>query len=709
MHQPEKIENNRACQASTRRVPERLKAWWPPLVVWLVSMLIYGLTLAPTVTGEDSGELIAAAYGTGVAHPSGYPLWTILATLSIKLLPFGAVAWRVNLLSAVLAALAAAVLCRILQRFLALKPLMAVSAALCFASGRHLWSQAVIAEVYTLHVLLFCLVLYFTMAWLQTVRNRDLYMVALLAGLALANHHVAVLLGPVLLATVLARRARIFISPRVIILSLVFLMVGLLPYLYLPVAAHDNPYLNWGDPDTWEAFVRHVLRQQYGDESMHAARTPHRLLGHLGVLWSWNVEQYTLAAVPLIIAGVVHLARRQKQLFYLSLALFAVHTVGLMGLMNFNFQRQELFCARVFQLPAYVISALWLAVGAQQIAVQLAAYLPGRRLAIVLPEALLAILWSIILLSNFNANNMRHYYYAYDHAGNILDSLEPNALILPSGDHNTFPVIYRHYVEGLRPDIVIGDKYGYIEYGLYQGMPDAPPRIRTRRQREEIEAYLIKSSGRPVYYTVKPRLDLLEGYRAATYGMLFRIFAPDEEVLARKLPQYYYRNLTDSHSAYDHAATVILSDYHFQLAANALRQGRTELALNHIDQAAALSAGLKEEMNNLGTLLAEFGLNGQAVGFYERAARLDNRYLTPRWNLAHLFKAQGDTMHAIQVFNDLARIESKDYRIFGELGFLLRQYGDEQLAIQNWGKSLALNPDQPQVLDALRKISSPLK
>lgn len=73
---------------------------------------------------------------------------------------------------------------------------------------------------------------------------------------------------------------------------------------------------------------------------------------------------------------------------------------------------------------------------------------------------------------------------------------------------------------------------------------------------------------------------------------------------------------------------------------------------------------------------------------------------------AYLFKSQGDIVHSIQVFNDLARLEQDDYRIFGELGFLLREHGDTDLAIKNWGKSLAINPDQPQIINALSDLSS---
>src|SRR5215475_13854809 len=77
--------------------------------VFVIALLLYMLTLAPTVTLVDSGELILAAHGLGVAHPPGFPLWILLAHLA-SLLPFGNVAARINFSSAFFAALACAML-----------------------------------------------------------------------------------------------------------------------------------------------------------------------------------------------------------------------------------------------------------------------------------------------------------------------------------------------------------------------------------------------------------------------------------------------------------------------------------------------------------------------------------------------------------------------------------------------------------------------
>ncbi|MBE9565334.1 MAG: DUF2723 domain-containing protein, partial [Proteobacteria bacterium] len=81
------------------------------LGVFVAVFAVYLLTIIPTVVDQDSGELVAVAHGLGVAHPTGYPLWTLLAR-AFDFLPVGHTsAYRVALLSAVSAAGAAALVC----------------------------------------------------------------------------------------------------------------------------------------------------------------------------------------------------------------------------------------------------------------------------------------------------------------------------------------------------------------------------------------------------------------------------------------------------------------------------------------------------------------------------------------------------------------------------------------------------------------------
>src|SRR5258708_4770803 len=85
----------------TRRSSARTAWLVPVLASGLVPLAAYLCTLHPGLPAGDSGELITVAATGGVAHPPGYPLYTMLAGLWLQTFPFGNIAWRLNVFSAV--------------------------------------------------------------------------------------------------------------------------------------------------------------------------------------------------------------------------------------------------------------------------------------------------------------------------------------------------------------------------------------------------------------------------------------------------------------------------------------------------------------------------------------------------------------------------------------------------------------------------------
>jgi hypothetical protein len=113
--------------------------WWLAALAAVLSGIVYVLTLAPTVTAEDSGELITAACTLGVAHPPGYPLWCLLGK-AFTFCRIAGPAWRLNLMSAVFAALTVS-LAYAVGRLLSLGRGASFGGALCLAFSRHfLWA-----------------------------------------------------------------------------------------------------------------------------------------------------------------------------------------------------------------------------------------------------------------------------------------------------------------------------------------------------------------------------------------------------------------------------------------------------------------------------------------------------------------------------------------------------------------------------------------
>ncbi len=298
--------------------------WFTGGVVAVLAMAVYTWTAAPGVTLLDSGEFLTAAVHFGVPHPTGYPLWTFLAWLW-QLLPLGHPAWEVALFSGLLGALAAGLLAALGSSvlrwiFSELPPLVrqltAVLISGFFALTEPVWSQAVIAEVYTLHALLcgaFLVTLYGFVREPQSLA-RLLWAFFFLA-LAFANHHLALAWVPLPFLVVLLLRRELLADLLVASLLtaclfylalgllsqdwptlktslrftwLVFgafawflllrrgkmewslvaylplaVAAGLLPYVYLPLASSTNPPMNWCYTRTAEGFYASINRSQY--------------------------------------------------------------------------------------------------------------------------------------------------------------------------------------------------------------------------------------------------------------------------------------------------------------------------------------------------------------------------------------------------------------------------------------------------------------
>ena len=200
--------------------PERFQAsdFIASGLVFVITLGVYIATLAPSVTLEDSGELITAATKFGVGHPPGYPLWTLLGFLLSHIFPFGNLAWRINLLSALFGATSNAVLtllaCHsgrwLLQRWTD-ESLQPVVRRFCFYAGLLagltigfsdvMWCQAVIAAVHgTIQALILNLVLLMFYLWmLEPKKTHRLVLAVLVFSLGLTNHHTLVQIIPAFL------------------------------------------------------------------------------------------------------------------------------------------------------------------------------------------------------------------------------------------------------------------------------------------------------------------------------------------------------------------------------------------------------------------------------------------------------------------------------------------------------------------------------
>lgn len=438
-----------------------------PVLVGALALVLYALTLYPDLAGGDSAELTAAIATGGVIHPPGYPLYELLGRLFIHL-PHGSIAWRVSFLSAVCDAAAAGVLCAAVGRWAGSR-LAGIVAGALLAASPGIWRYAICAEVFALDNLCVALVLWLSLEYARRRDPRLLVAGALLAGLGLSNHHTIVFTLLPFGAWAIATAPRELRSTRTLGMLVLAVAVGLLPYLYLPVAASRHAPITWGAADTWHGFWAHVLRREYGTFQL----APTGIAGAsdgtqtVSAWWSDLLEQLGWWGVPLAAFGVVSCVRRDATRLALASIAAVVLSVGVMATLG-NLPVTDLLhrgiVARFWQQPLVHVCS-WCGFGVAWLAEVLG---PSKRWASLSFTAALAV---VPAAARFGSMDRHTSTLVRSYGTEILRAAPPGALLVTKGDLITSPLRYLQAVEGRRPDVRVVDQE-------LMGLPWYPPLIR---------------------------------------------------------------------------------------------------------------------------------------------------------------------------------------------------------------------------------------
>ncbi|MCX7936113.1 MAG: DUF2723 domain-containing protein [Chlorobi bacterium] len=418
------------------------QTWLDTAVVAGVAGVIYRLTAVPDLYYTDCGELAGVCSTLGVAHPTGYPLLTLIGHLWLQLpLPMLPIE-RLNVLMAVLSALAVAVVHRgVLHLVWAEKGRLGLAgvrsvaavAAMQFAVARTVWAQALSMEVHALQLLLVAAVFFWLVRWGQQRLPHQLHLAALFLGLGFTNHLTTIVLVPGVLAFVLFQlpgtfwqRLRQLLVPASIVIA-----CGAL-YAYLPIRSMAEPVFNWGEVHrSVEKFFYHVLGKQYSVWMFQGSAR--QQLEVFGKLLLPNV------AVPIAVWGLWKLWKRARAIALL-LVLAMVVCVGYV--INYSIHDIEPYFLVAFIAATFAtatgIAALW-------------RYRLFRVAMMLLPLVYLA--W------NWKPNDLHAHHLVRAYVRLVVDPL-PNGSILLSQqwDHFCSAFWYLQQVEGYRRDIVLVEK-----------------------------------------------------------------------------------------------------------------------------------------------------------------------------------------------------------------------------------------------------------
>src|SRR5215217_3853769 len=446
---------------------EHLKRWAPALLgaaVAIFTGILYLGTLAPTVLPYstpdtlDSPMLQAEVSVLGIGHPTGYPTYLMLIHL-FTYLPFGDHAYRVNLASAVYAALAVLVVYLAGLR-LGRRAVAAAAGALAFGLSGAFWSQAVIAEVYTFEALLVALVILFALLWRDRRDDRYLLLTALLVGLSLTHHLTSVLLVPAVLAFMFLTNRRVFSRTVLMLKSLGLLLLGLLPLFYLPIRALMHAPLNEADPSTPWRFLLLVTGGSFLAESSEKGRhcSPSSLAladasTKLGLFGDHLLGQFPFLLIVVGVLATVYLLFTDRA----TAILLGVLLFGCLGQAAVYLQLgiEDFY---VFLIPAILVFGLCISGGLGVLLRWVERPIIGSTAGAALVVALSVLMLFIPLLG------VREAYVQHDLSADyggrrmietVAGNVEKGATVL----HHRSPLWYMVLVEGRRRDLTLMDPF----------------------------------------------------------------------------------------------------------------------------------------------------------------------------------------------------------------------------------------------------------
>jgi hypothetical protein len=459
------------------------------LTTCIGALLVYVVTTTPTITarhgGADGGELVATALSGGVAHPPGYPTYLLLARTAL-VLPWGEPAARLALLSALAAAAAvgctAALVTAVLGRSTTrasgtYRALAGLYAGTLFAVSPRLWSQAIIVEVYALHMLWLVLFALLSLLWLHTQRDTILLVAALCLGIGLGTHLTLLMVVPAAVAAWVVTPNR----PKITLVRfsgmIVVLLLGLSVYALLPLWAMRETIPSWGDQRSFTDFWAHVSSAEY---RYLIGRVPlDQQLQRLGFAARDLLAQPGLIGLGLAVwGGLTYGWRVQRPLLAFTVV---VALCGLVFAISYGGADGD-----VYLLPWTWTWCVWAGLGL--FAVVQSMHSAFRWWWIAVAALVVSPVWS--LATHYAQLNLRGDTSERDRITQHLQALPSGALLFTSDDADTFGAWYVQRALDVRPDVIVIDTR-LIERGWY--------REQIQRRLNHDLCVVLDTEQRPVY------------------------------------------------------------------------------------------------------------------------------------------------------------------------------------------------------------------
>jgi len=542
----------------------------------ILSFTVYLFTMSRSIPYIDGGELTTVLWTLGIAHPTGYPLFTLLGFAFVHIPIFSEVALRANFFAVACTATAGGtfyfvfskalcVLCTLdattlgknkkqkqsrygnstpLQATGLNTRLAAILGTLMLIFSRTFWEQSTSIEVYPLQLLLFATIL---ILWLNLYENpsrsRSLFS-GLVLGLGFTNHMTTILIMPGLIFLFISSYRRKSFDLKYIYWIIVGGALAGLLYLYLPIRASQNPLLDWGNPDNLRRFIRHVSGKQFRTWMFSSSDVFQK---QLGVFFSSLYREFRITIILVIIGIASSLLSTNTFGSYRKYFWFCLILLVSDLLYAANYDIHDI--ASYFLL-AYIALSFFSAIGFRWLIETI-----SHRTRMVIPAAAIFLAFPVIsAFANYDEVDASKDYSVEHYTKDILSALPPNSIVLSyQWDNFVSASLYYQNVDKIRKDIIVIDKellrrswyaaqvhnrFSFLflnydrVYNLYQDnlkvfendLPYDPNSIELSYHnfiREIITGAM--QNGRQVFAGPEIEDQYLSGFNKVPYGLLFAI------------------------------------------------------------------------------------------------------------------------------------------------------------------------------------------
>ncbi|MFH1861028.1 MAG: DUF2723 domain-containing protein, partial [bacterium] len=648
-------------------VPIKGREYLWGILIFLGVLGCYLHLIPPTVTFSDSGDFITCAYTMGIAHPTGYPTWTMLGHLLTKL-PLSNIGMRVTLLTCISGALAVMLVYFCLLK-LTKRVVIAIAASCVFAFSFTHFRVSQIADVYSLYIFFAALVVLVLLVWREHKKPFHLYLGAFVYGLAFTNHLLIITLFPAIVYLIWTVDKKALLSVRTMSILTLCFFIGLLPYIYLPVRGFQNPLIDWGEPTTITSFLRLITGGIYKDSMFKEASSPAQLWETWGYHFYLLGKQFTFWLSPLILLGLWKLYRTSLRLLIFLCLIFFCNTIYSLGLQKVI---QGLMDHESYHLPSFMVMSILLGYGIMTVYDWVGVRYAAKKVV----YCLASLLPIIPLVSYYHQADMSRYFFAHDYGMNLLQHLPKKAMMFNQVDYNVFPLWYLQYVENVRLDVPVFSvlfltRPWYVER-LLKLYPDVALTCKPTEPYGQIFSNIINNNANDyqIYFThdfaTQKDANAPMPQEAVKDGILYRLGGKGME----KELTYNYRGVFDLSIYKEVWADEVVGVYGYYYA-----------------------------------WLGQEALQGsdfpKAINYLKKAMEFDKNNVSYYHNIALSYNSQKKYTEALSILKEGLKIHADKVEIWYHLAmtyYYMQQYDE---AISNLQHALSINPNDASVYDLL--------